>query len=295
LRIEFFLLLCFSVSSTALYGSDCRELAPVIRSSLALWPSGSGSGTVTVVTLNLAKETNIKTILADLSPVPQLRGADVLLLQEVEALAEGRESVAERLAAALGFNFVFAPANRWNNNGVEGLAIVSRYPLQNVEVLRLPKFNLKFNNRCRIALAATIPTPLGEIRLLNVHLDSRIQLPERLQQLSPVVETARESGELCLVAGDFNTADLHWLGRWFPMPFRNQDQAVRRVFEQAGFHTPFTNGKPTFDFLGLRLDSVFLRHLDCRESGIEPVGFSDHRALWVTIGKPTGSPRQSAS
>jgi endonuclease/exonuclease/phosphatase family metal-dependent hydrolase len=139
-------------------------------------------------------------------------------------------------------------------------------------------------------LAAGIMTPLGRVRLVNVHLDSRIQLQERLEQLAPIIERVQESEELCVVAGDFNTSDLHWFGRWFPLPSKNQDLAVRRTFERAGLHTPFMDGEPTFDFLGLKLDSVFLRNLECRDSGIEQIGFSDHRALWVTIAKQAVTP-----
>jgi len=262
---------------------DCRNFPLVWRQMPG---NTSPSSAVTIVTLNTARETDLARILRDLSRLERSNRPDILLLQEVQTPPTGNgANAAEQLAARLGFNYLYQPANLWKDGSIEGLAIISRYPLADPAVIRLPAQDLVFNNRCRIALSATAVTPLGRIRVFNVHLDTRIGIQERLAQLSPVVVHARAVSGPCVVAGDFNTSNLKWLGRVFPIPFADQEIRVRRHFQDTGFRTPFVNQKATFDFLGLRLDSIYVKGLGWAASGIEEIDFSDHSALWITLRK----------
>src|SRR5437867_3030429 len=85
--------------------------------------------------------------------VEELRtlGADVIGLQEA-SVSKGRGNVAERLAAQLGFHYVYAPASfrlftsekinaviAWVMNFTEGPAIVSRFPIVASEAHDLPR------------------------------------------------------------------------------------------------------------------------------------------------------------
>ncbi len=247
------------------------------------------SSRVKIVTLNMARETSLARILKDFSRLERQGHPDILLLQEVQAPPNGGPNAAEQLAARLEFNYLYQPANLWKDGSKEGLAIVSRYPLVDPAVIPLPALDLVFRSRCRIALSATALTPLGQVRLFNVHLDTRVGIQERLKQLAPVVAHARAVSGPCVVAGDFNTSNLTWLGRVVPFPYQDQEIRVRRYFQATGFRTPFVHQQATFDFLGLRLDSIYVKGLGWAESGIEEMDSSDHSALWVTLRREEAS------
>ena len=78
-------------------------------------------------------------VAAAISGDPHLSATDVLLIQEIEDHPGEGGSRASRLAAALKMAFVYAPA-RTEGDGTHGLAILSRYPLERVEVMELPDF-----------------------------------------------------------------------------------------------------------------------------------------------------------
>ncbi len=268
---------------TAGAGADGYRNFPFVWRQI---PNQATSSTgVKLVTLNMARETSLTRILKDFSRLERLGRPDILLLQEVQAPPNGGGNAAELLAARLEFNYLYQPANLWKDGSKEGLAIISRYPLVDPAVIPLPALDLVFRTRCRIALSATALTPLGQVRLFNVHLDTRVGIQDRLKQLAPVIAHARAVTGPCVVAGDFNTSNLAWLGRVVPIPYQDQEIRVRRYFQATGFRTPFVHQQPTFDFLGLRLDSIYVKGLGWAASGIEEMDSSDHSALWVTLRK----------
>src|SRR5436190_24287663 len=84
------------------------------------------------------------------------------------------------------------------------------------QVTNLKQFNLHFKNRKRIAMAFTLESPAGAIRIFNVHLDSRINKAQRLEQLAPLLKAADESRLPCLIGGDFNTSNFLFVGHAVP-------------------------------------------------------------------------------
>jgi endonuclease/exonuclease/phosphatase family metal-dependent hydrolase len=153
-----------------------------------------------------------------------------------------------------------------------------------VETIPLKRFDLHGHQRTRIGLGATVATPLGSVHVIDVHLDSRINPGERLEQLAPVLESAARSAERCVIAGDFNTTDFRFLGRWLPIPAASrQRQAVTQTMAAVGFETPFLSTGATFKHLGLKLDWIFARRLRPEAWGIVPIRFSDHHAIWTRM------------
>ena len=58
-----------------------------------------------------------------------------------------------------------------------------------------------------------------------------------------------------------------------------------------GFVTPFDAAGPTHDRLGLRLDWIFLKDLEPDDAArIQPLGFSDHHAIWTGVRGRTAHP-----
>ncbi len=236
------------------------------------------AGGLTVMSLNLAKETDASRILNDLHRMPGLDRVDVLLFQEAAHSEAARDGVAGAVARTLGMKVVFAP----EAPGVydRGLAILSRYPIHDAQVRRLEVFNMRFHNRARFALAATLDTPQGPMRVWNLHLDTRINAEQRLRQLGPVVEEASREAGPQLIGGDFNTNDFYWLGNVVPVPLLGrQGEAGRRFMAAHGFQAPLQRDRVTFARFGMHLDWIFVKGLAARGASVEEMPFSDHHAV----------------
>lgn len=234
--------------------------------------------TISAVSLNLAKEASAEKVLRAIQDAARLREADVFLFQEVRH-QEGKTSVAHEAARELGYSAAFEAAPGFSD---QGLAIVSRYPITNVLITSLKTYDLRFRSRRRLAIAATAGTPWGDVRVWNVHLDTRINAGERLEQLQPVMEDAARYSGPRLIGGDFNTNNLYWVGNVLPLPFGPTHGAtIRKSMKQHGFETPFSRGVTTFPLLRSHLDWIFLSGLTAIGASVEPARFSDHHAIRV--------------
>lgn len=244
----------------------------------------AASPSLTVASLNMAKKTSMQEVSAEIQALLERSGAEVLFLQEVDrTIGDQREGIAAELGRALGLQWEFAAADVWGNRE-EGLAILSRYPLGPIEVIPLKRFDLFGHQRRRIALAVTAMTPLGAVRAVNVHLDSRINPEERLEQLGPVLESAGRDEGPCVIGGDFNTTDFRWVGRWLPIPSGpHQQRTVTATMAASGFETPFVSTGATFKPLSQKLDWIFARRLRSEAWGIQRIRFSDHDAIWTRM------------
>jgi endonuclease/exonuclease/phosphatase family metal-dependent hydrolase len=236
---------------------------------------------IRIASLNLAKQWN-PSVVEEIRKQADLRRADILLLQEVVDGEQGH--VAPAVASMLGLQVVFAKAFRLNEQFDEGLAILSRYPVSARKVLPLTHNSLHFHTRIRIALAATVESPMGAIRVVDTHLDNRINEEEKRAQLEGIwEETGRYAGRF-IVGGDFNTGNFLWISHVLPLPgLQDQRGLVERDMKQHGFTTPLGAGPATLHFPGLKLDWIYLRGLRALDSGVTPIGFSDHNSVWVTV------------
>ncbi len=234
--------------------------------------------TIAAVTLNMAKEADVARVFHSLDRAPRLREADVYLLQEVRHV-DGKPSVADELAHRLGYSVAFTAAPGCID---QGLAIVSRYPVVDVAVSNLKACDLRFRSRKRFSMASTVRTPWGDVRVWNVHLDTRINAQERLSQLQPVMDDASCYSGPKMIGGDFNTNELFWLGNVVPLPFGPVHHLmIRETMRQRGFGTPFPQSVKTFRRFGSHLDWIFLSEMEPLDASIEPASFSDHHAVWV--------------
>jgi len=238
---------------------------------------------VRVVTFNVHFGADVAGLARAIRGNPRLNQADILLIQEIES--HPGDDRAARLAEALSLNLVYAPA-RIEGDGTHGLAILSRYPMKDLEVLRLKKYDLGFRGtRRRIAMAATVQLPGRSVRVYNVHLDTRLKPEERLLQLEPVVAEAVKQ-PAAIVGGDFNTINaVSSLLPLVPVPLPgfSQAAALDAYMESKGFAAPFTNIGRTHRF-PMRLDAVYARGLKVEGEGKETsVTVSDHFPLWLDI------------
>jgi len=256
-----------------------------------LWPSIIGvarevppaqlAGPVTVVSLNTALREDIDRIVTELDTAGVL-DADVMLFQEVLQRDDDID-VASQLAERLGLHAVYREAFRLDEHRAFGQATLSRYPIADARVVELEQFDFAIRDKHRMALAVTLAAPAGRLRTYNMHLDTRINLSDRLRQIAPVVEEAASETGPVIIGGDFNTNNHRWFFHTIPLPWMHrQGRGLERYMETLGFESAF-DGKPTHDALRMRLDWMFLRGLHPAAASIHPLEMSDHHALVVSV------------
>jgi endonuclease/exonuclease/phosphatase family metal-dependent hydrolase len=216
--------------------------------------------TVRVAAFNIRYAARIDRALEVLRSEPDLRLADVLLLQEMDA--EGTRVIAE----GLGMFWVYYPAVRHTVTGRDfGNAVVSRWPIVAHERLLLPHVGRITRTR-RAATAATIDISGRTLRVYSVHLATIFEIGpnSRADQLCAVMDDA-DRFRSAIIGGDLNSS------------------LVGEVAEKAGWEWPTGWGAPTA--LGGRLDHLLLSGLKAvpgRGGVIREVrGASDHRPVWV--------------
>jgi endonuclease/exonuclease/phosphatase family metal-dependent hydrolase len=242
--------------------------------------AGTDGQGLTVVSINTATVTDIEAMANEIERNSSLRNADIIFLQEVVRPADNQLSTGELLGRRLGRSAIFAAPD--GGKTASGLSILAAKPLRDVKVRTLKNVNLIFRTRKRIALIGTAETPAGPVRLINTHLDTRINPKERLEQLGPALEEAEQFTGPVIIGGDFNTNDMQWVSHVVPVPYPGwQAKAVRKLMVERGFLTPFALRRATFDYLKMQLDWLFCRRLRPARSAIQPLEFSDHHAIWA--------------
>lgn len=223
-------------------------------------------------------------IAAALRAKPDLAAADLVLLQEVESYPEEGESRACAAAKQLGLHCAYAPGYGLADGGSHGVAILSRFPLTDLEVTELPYNDTVLNSARRVALGATVDAGSGPVRIYAVHLDNRINPVERVQQLAPVLDAADQRDLPTVIAGDMNTSSFKWIGSLIPVPSSMQDDQLESFVRLRGFSTPVIGSGATSTWLGMRLDAVYTRGVEVGAYHVEAdVRASDHLPMWADL------------
>lgn len=165
-------------------------------------------------------------------------GADIIGVQEAST-GWARGNVAERLAAQLGFHYVYTPASfrlfgsewintfiSWVMNFTEGPAIISRFPIVASEAHDLPRCG-QFTDP-RVLLYAELQTPWGLLPVSSTHI-SRDACQEQAKSIVDFLYERRGSLPILLM-GDFNATE---------------DSPPIAVLTQAGFVDTFRVANPT--------------------------------------------------
>ena len=171
---------------------------PRFAGSHALAPAPAG---LRVVTFNVKYARNPDGAARLLRDDPRLRGADLVALQEMN------ESATERIARALGLNYVYYPATLHPSaKGNFGNAVLSPWPITDDVKILLPHRG-RWRRSLRIAVGATVHPPGGEpIRFYSVHMETPygISFDARREQAAAILADARAHPR-AVVAGDFNS------------------------------------------------------------------------------------------
>jgi endonuclease/exonuclease/phosphatase family metal-dependent hydrolase len=224
-----------------------------------------------------------------LLPPPQ-----ILALQEADkqTLRAGGHYLARQLARELQMNYAFAASSAPNDvepksrqwfldfeehistseNGVTGVALLSRLPISRLSRIDLPWRECAW--RPRLALSATIQNGKQNIQVFNSHIDPHAAIKEQLEQHKVVLACADKLSGPVILLGDFNTLS------------KRSGQEMRALLESHGFSTPFPTGTATWraGLIRLHTDWIFIRGAKVKHYGVaRPLSVSDHWPVWVEI------------
>lgn len=218
--------------------------------------------TLRLVSFNIEFALRVDSAIAVIQSTAALRGADVIMLQEMD------EQGTQRMADALGLWYVYYPAIfHLKTRRNFGNAVLSRWPIVEDRKIILPHAS-RFVHTHRSATAATVRVGASLVRVYSTHLGTLVNIGRaaRRDQLRAVLADAARY-PCVVIGGDMNDAN------------------VGRVAQEMGYAWPTEQG-PRTTSLG-RWDHIFIRGLQSPDSAaagtvLDVRGTSDHRPVWAT-------------
>lgn len=226
--------------------------------------------------------------------------ADVLLLQECFATADGGTDTARFLARTLGMHMHIAPArpkrrqfqDEWVDS-FSSLAVLSRWPISFGQAFALPS---SFADGGREAQLCSVVIEGCTLLLANVHLTHLLD-PEgsslRSVQLQTVLSQLAQMPphDLTLVGGDFNASmEAHELAAFMKLPWGLLDAFVHNkraekitcyASDGTGLNLDHILSLPTCSRMALKcVDAKVVLHAALPPWGVMP---SDHAGVSVIL------------
>ncbi len=216
-----------------------------------------------IVTFNIKFAQQIDRAI-DVLQSDSLRNADIVTLQEMD------EKGVERIAHALGLNYVYYPGSIHPvGNKYYGPAVLSRWPIEESSKLVLPHIG-RFRRQQRTATVAVVRVRQQRVKVYGVHFETQLRVSEsaRRDQVSYVLSDAAKFQGPVVIAGDFNS---HGIG---PFLVRN------------GYRWLTADVGPTVEFF--TWDHIFVRNFapsPAARVGVvrEVHGASDHHPVWAVV------------
>ncbi|MGH9818643.1 MAG: endonuclease/exonuclease/phosphatase family protein, partial [Pyrinomonadaceae bacterium] len=193
--------------------------------------SSVANSSVSTLAWNIERGIQLDGIINALKNHEQLKNKDLLLLTELDygMARSGNRFVAQEIAEALHMNYAFAPVyialqkgsgvesamSGENTASIHGLAMFSRYPMQNVHAVPLPNGKDKmWGKEKRLgylrALIAEIEHPAGTFRSVTVHLDAHCSRAHRRLQIKIILDHLDTLSPLpTIIGGDWNTTTFN--------------------------------------------------------------------------------------
>jgi len=209
-----------------------RSLEPALRRLLTTPEVGDFTATVApprpryrILAWNVERGAQLDGQIEAFRSHPYLKTADVILLMETDLgmARSGNRDVARTLARELGLHYAFVPSylNLTNGSGLErgirgentvglqGNAVLSRYPIGSVRAIPLRNGIDKMASPekrigCLAALAAGIEFPNFPLTAVSTHLDAQSSQRHRRDQMRDILDGLPAGGPV-LLGGDWNT------------------------------------------------------------------------------------------
>ena len=154
-----------------------------------------------VVSWNIQFGVEAAAAAAALLESPQLRDADLILLQEMD------EQGTELVARTVGLEYVYVPASVHPQTGRNfGNAVLSRWPLTDPGVVSLPYTSAVQGQPRQVVHAVAHVGPM-RIRACSVHTEVATLSPAKRRRQFAAIGDVTSAGpdELLVIGGDFNT------------------------------------------------------------------------------------------
>jgi endonuclease/exonuclease/phosphatase family metal-dependent hydrolase len=216
---------------------------------------------IRVVTFNIERGERIEQAITALTTHPDLRNADVVLLQEMSGA--GVEAIASRLGMAA----VYYPAS--NRGGRDsGNAVLSRWPIESSWKVPLPHVSRTWHE-ARAAVGTRLLVGGRLMRVYSAHISSPFGLGpgQRRDQVEVLLADAEPSPEPVLIGGDFN------------------GYGIGKLLVERGYTWLTREAGPSM--MSFSIDHVFVRGLPdaTGRSGVaqDVRDASDHRPVWAVI------------
>lgn len=172
---------------------------------------------------------------------------DIVALQEVDinTARSGKVNQAAQLALKTGLkSFYFAKAID-HEGGDYGVAILSRFPLDDINTYRLPMdSSTKAEPRVLAVAIATLPGG-KKIRIASTHLDAQKAPGNRLLQIKAIDSIAASESLPFIIAGDFNAEENSDV-------IKTLDKGFTRTCSNCAPTIPVINPKKAIDFIAYK-------------------------------------------
>lgn len=177
---------------------------------------------------------------------------DLLALQEVDVntVRSGKFNQAEEIARRLGMSFFFAKAID-HEGGDYGVAILSKFPMSETRISRLPT-EAGTKGELRVLATAKVTLPNGEfIRFGSTHMDAQKANTNRELQIKEINRIAAGEKLPFIIAGDFNAPPGSTV-------IDLLDRGFTRSCQQCEFTIPELKPNKTIDFIAFTPKSKFV-------------------------------------
>jgi endonuclease/exonuclease/phosphatase family metal-dependent hydrolase len=226
-------------------------------------------GYLKVVTWNINFAARIDEAIETLAGVEELRDADILLLQEMDAEGVGT------IAQTLHYDYVYYPASVHRQHGKDfGNAILSKWPIIHSSKIVLPN-TFPFINQTRTAVKAEIDIRGLELDVYSTHLETVWMLARGSEtQIDFLAEQIAQDNGFVILGGDFNS--------WS----KGSIAYLEERFAQVGLNRLSAGAGHTFEYRGLKLtlDHLLAGDLDDFEAGVwRQTEASDHFPVWAVL------------
>jgi endonuclease/exonuclease/phosphatase family metal-dependent hydrolase len=210
--------------------------------------------------------------------------ADIVLLQEVDkgTRRSGKVDQPAEYARRTGYNVAFGRSLDYDG-GEYGIAVLSRWPIRRDTAIHLPveppQERSGGSHEPRVAQRVVIQAPVGEVVVLNTHIDASTDERYRLQEARTIMALVKElidaKAPRVIVGGDFNSTPES----------RVQEQlrasglvdAWQRCGSGEGLTYPADSSRKRIDYLYLAVGT------ECTSAMVPVTDASDHRPVFFTI------------
>jgi endonuclease/exonuclease/phosphatase family metal-dependent hydrolase len=237
--------------------------------------SSASDDHIKVVSFNIEFGEKIHQAIQELSEYPELRDADILLLQEMN------ESGVESISKALQYNYVYYPSviHRHHHKNL-GNAILSTWPIKDEKKIILP-YPYAIGKTRKTAVSARVAIKGLDVLVYSVQTATILLGKEgRIGQADSILKSVPKNADYVIIGGDFNT-----VGSW-------NVAEIEDIFAHNGFVRASKDAGSTLKMgpLKLTLDHIFVRGLRAIDSGtLDKSRASDHFPLWVILKPDRGS------